>query len=167
MVIFDTPLYKISLIKLLFPEPDTPVDPEPDTPVDPNPSVPSEGNITDLFTWTSNGSISATTGAQDTASDWRYSNYVDITGYKSIDMMMIKTTSSSTSKGMAFYDANKTYISGVANGLNAQAGMTPELRTIEVPANAAYLRTSWCDDDNSRFVDGLSNLEFFYCIATV
>ena len=146
-------------------EPSVP-DPEPEPEEPDTPSIPSEGNITDLFTWTSNSSINSATGAQDQASDWRCSDYVNIAGYKSIDMMMIRTTSGSTTKGMAFYDANKTYISGVANNLNAQEGMTPELRTIEVPANAVYLRTSWCDDDNSRFVEGLSNLSFFYCIAT-
>ena len=139
---------------------------EPETPVDPTPSIPTDGNLTSLFTWTSNGAIESNTGEQSPAADWRYSNYVNIADCDSIDMMMIKTTSSTTTKGMAFYDADKQYISGIANNTNASAGMTPELRTIPIPENAVYLRTSWCDDDNSKFVDGLSNLEFFYCVVT-
>lgn len=136
----------------------------PEVPETPTPEIPEDGNLTSLFSWTSNGAIESHTGKQSSAADWRYSNYVNIAGCDSIDMMMIRTTAGSTTKGMAFYDANKQYISGVAN--NGGGSMTPELRTIEVPVNAVYLRTSWCDDDNSMFKPGESELEFFYCVAT-
>ena len=146
------------------PTPDPDPTPEPETPTNPTPSVPADGNLTDQFTWSTAGAVIGTTGATDTASDWIYSDYVNIAGYTSLDMMMIRTTAGSTTKGMAFYDANKNYISGFTN--NGSGSMTPELRTLEVPANAVYLRTSWVSTRNQYYDESKNGIQLFYCVAT-
>lgn len=139
----------------------------PDSPVTPgDPSVSDGQDLTSQFTW-STGSINATTGGEDQAADWVKSDYVSIAGATKLDLMMIRTTSGSTTKGMAFYDANKNYISGVKNNLSAPSYMTPELRMIDVPANATYMRTSWCSTGNSMYNPEISNINHFYCIVSI
>lgn len=146
------------------PTPDPDPTPEPETPTNPTPSIPADGNLTDQFTWSTSGAIVGTTGKNDTASDWVYSDYVNIAGYTSLDMMMIRTTAGSTTKGMAFYDADKNYISGFTN--NGSGTMAPELRTLEVPANAVYLRTSWVSTQNQYYNESTNGIQLFYCVAT-
>lgn len=90
------------------------------------------------------GSVNHSTGVADTStSDRAYSDYVELTGITKIRYSRVKTTASSPTWGMAFYDSEKTYISGQATlGSASNYGYTDTV--IAVPEGAAYARfTCW------------------------
>ena len=84
------------------------------------------------------GSIDASTGAVDSSTSARaYSDYVDLTGITKIRYSRVKTTASSPTWGMAFYDSEKTYISGQTTiGSASEYGYTD--KDIAVPEGAVY-----------------------------
>ena len=125
---------------------------------------PATVNITSEFTTWTAGSIEHSTGiASDSWSDmWVYSNYVDISIYDSITFSHIQTPSQGSSRGYAFYDENKTYISGATHsGLN----YVPIERTVDVPSNAKYFRCMWINTAFTEQYDAsVHDIETkFYC----
>jgi hypothetical protein len=94
------------------------------------------------------------------ASMQRYSDYLDISGYKHLYYSRIKSTSATTNSGIAFYKENKTYISGVMPVRGAvEAGMS--VGVVEVPSNAKYIRaTAWKESEEARFGS-------FFCYASI
>ncbi len=89
------------------------------------------------------GYIEFSTGNVGTASGtvYDYTDYIDISGYSSILYERIKSTNSSPSSGMAFYDSSKVFIEGerVIHGQDA-TGYHEEIRFLGVPSNAKYAR---------------------------
>lgn len=110
-------------------------------------------NPTLPYTITATGTaINRTNGAQMSASDFKATDYVDIHGHKSITYSRIKfTVSTAPAQGMAFYDENKGFVSGIAT-LSGQNERGYEEYTIDVPANAHYARfTLFLDDTYGEF----------------
>ena len=104
----------------------------------------SSVDITDRFVFTILGPILASTGEQNTSNKSSYgSDYVDISGFKTLEMTRLTTTNAAADNGLAFYDANKTYISGLTQN-NGSPSMSCMVNTIEVPDGAVYVRTTWC-----------------------
>lgn len=92
----------------------------------------------DKFGW-QNGAIVATTGVVQTGSvtgEFRYSDYINVARFGT---MKSKWPNGTTAFGSAFYDSNKTYITGQALGSGQTHGYTAET-TIAIPDNAAYVR---------------------------
>jgi len=90
------------------------------------------------------------TGEDVTSSVYSVTNYIDIRAYKEITYKRHKTTSSAVNTGIAFYEADKTFItgSGVAGiGSAAAAGVTDN--TVDVPAGAAYVRCTIFKDQTT------------------
>ena len=84
-----------------------------------------------------------------TTAAYNYTDYIDISKYKQISYKRTGTTSDQSSAGMAFYDAEKTYISGIRTLLSQEStGYASDLYTAEVPENAVYARfTMFADTD--------------------
>lgn len=108
------------------------------------------------------GSITASTGVADTSITGRiYCDYVDISGMKKMRYLRAKTTASSPTWGMAFYDSEKTYISGQAAIGSASAYGTQDT-IIDVPAGAVYARiTLWTNSVSVAYLIDAYSLEEF------
>lgn len=74
-------------------------------------------------------------------------NYIDITMFKSLTYKRIQVTAIAT-YGMAFYDANKVYISGERVVVNADAYGYTE-RSIAIPDDAVYARFTIIKDTDT------------------
>lgn len=110
-------------------------------------SLGDDGTI--AYTKENNGKyIRFSTGELTTSTPYCTTNYVNISGLGQITYSRIKTTSDSTTVGMAFYDANKTYISGIrAKYQQEEAGY--EEYTADVPANSVYARFTLFIDETT------------------
>lgn len=71
-----------------------------------------------------------------TGGTWRHSDYITVTGGADYYFGQINATASTA--GMAWYDANQSFISGVNATALKNAG-----NILTAPANAAYMRHSW------------------------
>ena len=130
-------------------------------------SEPTEVDISDRFSFTVLGPILWADGTQNTTNKSSYgSDYADISGFNSLYITQLVTTATSTVNGLAFYDADKKYISGVSQ-ITGGASMTIKYNTIEIPPNAVYARTTWWKaDDGSTGTGSWSGTEFS-CIASI
>lgn len=94
------------------------------------------------------GAIYYTNGViQTPETSYRTTDYVDISGRSKLDVTMI-TNSTFNNWGLCFFDTNKQYISGKAP--NTTGSNSYEVRTVNVPVNAVYVRVSfrYADLDN-------------------
>ena len=94
------------------------------------------------YSLTDGSYILYSSGGTNSSADFRYTDYIDISAYDNIVYKRIKVTVSSPAHGMAFYDTNKDYISGVQSIKNGNAPSF-EYSEIAVPENAVYARFSW------------------------
>ena len=86
-----------------------------------------------------NGYINYSNGNSSSSSVNKYTDYIDLSGYTKIIYKRQLSTGSSVSSGMAFYDKNNVYISGIQTIGNASAnGYTDQ--AIDIPINAKYAR---------------------------
>lgn len=88
-----------------------------------------------------NGYISGNTGYRNNSDNSCYTDYIDVSGYSRIYYSRPGTSGSTMAAGMAFYDANKTFVSGrVGAKGQSQIGFIADIDYIDVPANAKYAR---------------------------
>jgi pimeloyl-ACP methyl ester carboxylesterase len=94
------------------------------------------------------GSVSFTDGTLFTGSSaLGVTGFIDCAGAELVTLMVpILTTS--PANGIAFYDSNKTFLSGIARPQGGANGA--EERTYDVPANAAYFRASYWSFENQK-----------------
>ena len=120
-------------------------------------------DITNLFDWTSGKMVIATTGACQDYADWQASDYVDVSSFDSIQILTANTIHTGTTAGLAFYDVNKKYISGVkhTDGVGKEYGTL--LHTLEIPENAVYIRSTWYLPSHPNYSSVFGE---FSCIAT-
>ena len=100
-------------------------------------------DITHLFNWTDGKMISATSGGSGNDKNWMASDYVDISAFDTIVIKTGNTINVNTTLGLAFYDANKKFISGVTHTDGVGTAYGTMLHTLEVPENAVYIRSTW------------------------
>ena len=83
---------------------------------------------------------SGTVMSQSTSTS--YTDYVNVSSYKAIQYkcMMTSSTSGTITIGMAFYDTNKTYISGDPMVRGSSSGYAYGLKTLTIPSGAVYAR---------------------------
>ncbi|MBO7133885.1 MAG: hypothetical protein J6W06_06995, partial [Bacteroidales bacterium] len=86
-----------------------------------------------------NVGIANATGAELPSSVFTATDFIDIRAFSSITYKRLYTTATSVNTGIAFYDASKTYISGVISVKNADTRHY-EWYTPNMPANAAFVR---------------------------
>jgi len=99
--------------------------------------------------WSGDGAINSSTGAIISVSDRKYSEYIDISNYEYLYISNIIMTSISQ-VGLAFYDSNKTYISGEPCTFGFENGV--DIRKYAVPSAAQYVRvTFWNTDTYGTF----------------
>lgn len=103
-------------------------------------------NVLD-FGWTNGGGIRYNTGNIENPSGvvhiLKYSDYIDIAGFNLITTKLIGGTSV---YGIAFYNSNKTYISGV---VSSQSTGGYDLQTIDIPTSAEYVRITGYQDETT------------------
>ena len=106
--------------------------------------------------------ISALNGNKLNDTNWMASDYVDISEYESIEIITANTKNIDSTIGLAFYDKNRQYISGIVH--TNQSGVYGMLvRNLDVPENAVYIRTTWYSKNHSAY-NGFE-LYTFYCKA--
>ena len=121
-----------------------------------------EYDITEKFVWNEGYVISAKNGSMMSDSNWVASDYVDISAFDSIEIVTGDTVNVGTTLGLAFYDANKTYISGVLHTDKTGTEYGVLVHDLEVPENAVYLRTTWYSVNHGAYPEGAIN-HTFYC----
>lgn len=92
---------------------------------------------------TTPGYINATTGDQISASTSTYksTDYIDISNYAYIKYSLIGITAGSSSGGIAFYNSNKVYISGITNvPSQSSIAYVGGLNYVIPPKGAVYAR---------------------------
>lgn len=111
----------------------------PDTPVVPDePETPAVLMLSDAECTKVGYGISATTGGEVSGfNQWKTSDYINVQGYKSA---ILTTTNNANTFGLAWYDADKAFISGIIFRKQQNAG-------IAVPDNAAYIRFATYNGD--------------------
>ena len=93
------------------------------------------------FTLAGSGYIDTNDGLVKTSSQTSHTDYIDISNYKFILYKRQGSTSFSVSAGVAFYDVNKTYISGITSATGRSAtGYVDGLYATIPPTNAVYAR---------------------------
>lgn len=132
---------------------------EEDEPIVPDvPGTVSTVDITDQFAWNTTGKMVYDTGVNTTESGWKTSDYVDISNYSDLTVVMPCSIYAQANGGYTFYDENKVFISGVKIPINTNnSAYTPETVEIEVPENAVYMRATWTDT---------LDIGLFNCVAT-
>ncbi|MBO5702911.1 MAG: metallophosphoesterase [Clostridia bacterium] len=119
-------------------------------------------DVTDQFIWTDGKMIIATTGEFTNYTTWCASDYVDISGYTSLEILTANTASTGTTTGFAFYDANKNYVSGIKH-TDGSGVYGVLVHNIEIPENAVYIRTTWYSQSHPNYDSSFGD---FYCIGT-
>lgn len=117
--------------------------------------------ITDQFVWSAGTAIQATTGNQVSDGNWMSSGYVDISAYPTIEIVTANTAAAGTVFGLAFYDANKNFVSGIrhTNGSGVYGVLVHE---IAIPEDVVYIRTTWYSPQHPQYS---SDFGSFYCLA--
>ena len=119
-----------------------------------------ESPISIQFKIDGDGRIDPSTGSKESTSiGMQITNYVDISMYSKINYKRICVTASSTTTGIAFYDENKTYISGIP-ALTSQSERGYADATAYVPDNARYVRFTLQPDSYGDFtLSGVSKIK--------
>jgi len=120
-------------------------------------------DISGRFSWTDGQMIQATSGKVLSDSNWIASDYVDISDCDFIEIKTANTATKTSTIGLAFYDANKNYISGVVH--TDKSGVYGILiHELEVPENAVYIRSTYYSKNHSNYKDEFGE---FYCMGYV
>lgn len=114
-------------------------------------------NLAKNASWTIGRAIQATTGTSYNSSGAAYTDYIDVSNCSRIMYMrrFLKMAYAPTS-GMAFYDANKNFISGVSDAYKS-SDTIPKMDILTVPENAVYARITYYPPDSEKF----ANYPFF------
>lgn len=91
------------------------------------------------------------------ASGYGCTSYIDCEGCKTMSITLIQKTSS-INYGLAFYDADKKFISFVASKVGSENKGV--VTTVTIPDNAIYFRASYFDYENQK------NYGEFSCVLT-
>lgn len=105
-------------------------------------------DLTDKFSFTNGKLINHADGRELSSTANKASDYVNISGYKTIEVTIDVSTAPDSQAGIAFYDENKNFLVGYKCAYGAIASAKYE--TYEIPSNAVYVRTSYWVDISSR-----------------
>lgn len=99
------------------------------------------------------GSISYLTGGTAGSSAFKHTDYVDVSGCTRIVYSRAKTSSTTTTAGMAFYDEQQNFItdSGQQVITGSSESGTWVSQTINVPSSAKYARFSFFTESTDSF----------------
>ena len=87
------------------------------------------------------GFINVANGVVNSSSTLSYTNYIDVSQFKTITYKSPGYTVAVVSSGLAFYDSDKHFVSGIPYaGSQASAGYLANLVTVDVPDTAVYVR---------------------------
>ena len=90
------------------------------------------------------------TGTAASNLTYRATKYIDISRYHALTYKRTGTTAESTKAGMAFYNAEKVYISGIMSLVQQESnGYSGALYSVNVPDNATYARFTTFADTNT------------------
>lgn len=118
-------------------------------------------DITEQFVWTGYTAIQATTGVRVSDGNWISSDYVDISAYSTIEIVTANTAAAHSTFGIALYDGNKNYISGITH-TDGSGVYGVLVHTIEVPENVVYIRSTWYSPGHSGYNSSFGD---FYCLG--
>lgn len=111
--------------------------------------MPSRVNITESFLFTDNSMVIAyeedsNFGGTKVSSVSASSNFVDVSGYKTLSVNVINYNNNSGIGGICFYtDSNENSVisgSGIINYDPSAVNNTMKMQNIDVPINAKYIR---------------------------
>jgi len=95
--------------------------------------------------FTADTTIVYTTGVTDASSVAKASDYIAVpSGTTKVKLTVPISSNSATTSGIAFYTSDKVYVSGVK--LNTASVYGSEVRILDIPATAGYMKTIWFSD---------------------
>ncbi|MBR3935212.1 MAG: metallophosphoesterase, partial [Oscillospiraceae bacterium] len=116
-------------------------------------------DISGRFSWTEGQMIQATSGKVLSDANWMASDYTDISDFDFIEIKTANTATKTSTIGLAFYDANKNYISGVVH--TDKSGVYGILiHELEVPENVVYIRSTYYSKNHASYKEEFGE---FYC----
>lgn len=114
----------------------------------------TEAVVTDIsgrFQWTQSMSINTINGKTFADDKWALSDYVDISGYDSLEVTVSNDNSTGTTSGLVFFNGEKKRISGGVINSDGSGAYGVSVRYVEIPDNAVYVRTIWFSEMNSGY----------------
>ena len=99
-------------------------------------------NINVLNKWSDNRIINANDGTISASNNYNITGNIDVSGIEKIVYSRVYITLTTINTGMAFYDSEGSFISGIKHGVNADTNHA-ELYEANVPADAAYARFTY------------------------
>lgn len=105
--------------------------------------------------YASDNYISHEDGTENPSGTYRCTNYINVSGFKDLTYRRYKYKGNYIVSGMAFYDKDYLYISGLSHFLNQSENGYQDY-TIEVPENAVYARFTYLKDTTAYGDFGLS-----------
>ena len=111
----------------------------------------SRKDISNLFAFYNNYRINYQTGAAQYYENYdsSASNFIDVSEY---DSLIISTSTQETNgaDGIAFYNNNQEYQSGIRN-LNDSIGGNEFIKEIKIPSGIKYIRSTWVGNGNINY----------------
>ena len=93
-------------------------------------------------TWTDGQGINCDTGASTSSEVLSRTDYLSVDGYEQLEITVNVSTVTTTTRGLAFYDEDYTYISGYPYPYNTSAEENSfRVVTYNIPSNAKFFRT--------------------------
>lgn len=120
-------------------------------------------DISDRFHFTQSMSINTVNGKTFADDKWALSDFVDVSGYESLEVLMSNDNSTGTVSGLVFFNAQYKRVSGGVINSDGSGQYGVSVRQVEVPENAVYVRTIWFAQTNPGYD---SQWGEFYCKAT-
>ena len=116
----------------------------------------AEIDITDTIHFTQGGGVQYNyEGKVTNSTTASFSGYVDVSKFDKIRLTM-RLNVNSSSYGIAFYKepnlSDGSFLGGVQENYGAEQA-SAEVRTIDIPEDANYIRTTWIKNDQSHYSD--------------
>ena len=90
-----------------------------------------------------NGYIVYSTGVLNSSTSYYATKYLDVRGLTKITLTVPVLAYDTTNAGIAFYDSNKDYVSGIKYKVVSGSSNLYETIVIDVPSNVDYMRTAF------------------------
>jgi len=104
-------------------------------------------------TFTNGKFINPTTGVTSNNAEASYSDYINVSGFERVELATVVNIAN-VSRGLAFYDENRTYISGIKALYDTTVSeIDVVVRDLPIPPTAVYMRTTWIATTAPKYND--------------
>lgn len=106
-----------------------------------------------VATFTDGKFINPATGVTSNNAEASYSGYIDVSGFERVELSTVVNITN-VSRGLAFYDENKTYLTGIKALYDTTVSeINVVVRDLPIPPTAVYMRTTWIATTAPKYND--------------